>query len=421
MREGLRAERGEFMGRPCVRLGNGEVRATIDLYGGMVPQFGLEAPGGLVNAHWIPPFREASGRAWDESRDRAYWKAPLLHGIAGDFPCSPNFGPDCRVDGLDLPPHGWTANAAWDLVGTGVDEAGAYAYADFRLESPDQGMPLSWTRRDFMVPGQGVLYSSMAIANKGRADIEINLARHNTLGGDFLRPGCRISLCADRFMTAPRGTEFDDTGRLAQGAEFTSLKSVPLRAGASVDLSLVPGMIGYTDFVTGAVPAGSSLGWSCASSPDLGLAYLCLFPGPGGVPEDEIALSFNDLWMQYGGRRFTPWAEAEGGPDRTFCLGTENAVGAYANGLAYARANPSLLGRPTLVRIPAQASRVLHYATALLRLEGPMQASGIEEARAEDGGLALRGGGSGKRYAISADFGLSRRVFRDFGKGGAPC
>lgn len=416
MSEGLRASISDFMGRPCVSLSNGEAFASIDLHGGMVPQFGLEGPGGIGNAHWIPPFREASGRAWDEERDRAFWKAPLLHGIAGDFPCSPNFGPDCRVDGIDLPPHGWTANSAWDLLGWGVEEGGAYAYADFSLESPEKGMPLTWTRRDFMVPGQSVLYSSMAIANKGQADIEINLARHNTLGGDFLQPGCRISLCADRFLTAPKGTEFDDTGRLAQGAEFTTLRSAPLRDGGRADLSLVPGMIGYTDFVTGAVPEGLMLGWSCALSPSLGLAYLCLFPGPAGLEEGEIALSFNDLWMQYGGRPFTPWAEAEGGPDRTFCLGTENALGAYANGLGYSRATPRLLGRPTMVGIPAGASRVLHYATALVRLDGPILASGIDGARAEDGGLTLSGGGSEKRYAISADFGLSRRVFRDLGR-----
>lgn len=416
MREGLRASRGDFMGRPCVLLGNGEASATIDLYGGMVPQFGLEGPGGLCNAHWIPPFRESSGRAWEAGRDKAFWKAPLLQGIAGDFPCSPNFGPDCRVDGVDLPPHGWTANAAWDLLACGVDEARAYAYADFRLESPDPGLPLSWIRRDFMVPGQGVLYSSMAIANRGQKDVEINLARHNTLGGDFLKPGCRISLCADRFLTAPMGTEFDDSGRLAQGAEFSSLKSVPLRTGGTVDLSFVPGMIGYTDFVTGAVPAGSRLGWSCALSPSLGQVYLCLFPGPAGLAENEISLSFNDLWMQYGGRTFTPWAETEGGPDRTFCLGTENALGAYANGLAYSRANPFLLGRPTMVNIPAGASRILHYATALLRLEGPMLEAGVEDVHEEGGDLVLKGGGLIKRYGISADFGLSRRVFRDLGK-----
>ena len=59
-------------------------------------------------------------------------------------------------------------------------------------------------------------------------------------------------------MTAPPGTEFDDTGRLAMGAEFGRLDAAPLRAGGTVDLGLVPGIVGASDLITGAIPAGLS-------------------------------------------------------------------------------------------------------------------------------------------------------------------
>jgi len=117
--------------------------------------------------------------------------------------------------------------------------------------------------------------------------------------------------------------------------------------------------------VTGAVPHNNHLGWSCVVNPVLRLAYIAFFPGPENLPPNEIGLNFNDLWMQYGGRNFTPWALHEGGADRSFCLGTENAAGAFANGLAYSREHPLLMGYPTLVTIPAKSERtlVLWYCT----------------------------------------------------------
>ena len=87
---------------------------------------------------------------------------------------------------------------------------------------------------------QAAYYSVMRIKNTGTQAIAINLTRHNTLGTPFLQAGCKISLCADRFQTAPEGTEFDLTGRLLQGAEFSDLSQAPLRVGGTVDLTEVP-------------------------------------------------------------------------------------------------------------------------------------------------------------------------------------
>src|SRR5207237_9771438 len=67
------------------------------------------------------------------------------------------------------------------------------------------------------------------------------------------RPAAASSCALSVSLTAPNGTEFDDTGCLVQGAEFSSLAAAPLRSGGTVDLGAVPGMVGWTDFVTGAV------------------------------------------------------------------------------------------------------------------------------------------------------------------------
>ncbi|MGA2547827.1 MAG: hypothetical protein ABSF43_14845 [Rectinemataceae bacterium] len=405
----LQARRFEYLGRKSTLLANGKIRAVVDALGGMMPEFSLDRGKGGINAHWLPDFRNSTGEPYSEVEHARYWKGKVLYLIAGDFPCSPNFGGDGVVDGASLPAHGWTANEEWKIEEVGTKPEAGAAYARFSLRSPAATIPLAWSKCDLVLEGQNAYYSVMRIRNEGKNPIAVNLARHNTIGAPFLQAGCRISLSADRFMTAPSGTEFDDTGRLAQGAEFGGLGEAPLRDGGVADLGFVPGIIGATDFVTGAVPAGLSLGWSCVVNPALGLAYVCFFPGEAALPQGEIALSFNDLWLQYGGRSFTPWALDEGGSDHSFCLGTENAVAAFANGLAYARSHPELLGRPTTLSVPAGGERKLCYGTALIELDPDLLREGIRSIEAEQGALVLKGGKAFQRFAMDAGFQKVRR------------
>jgi len=403
----LEAKRLGYLGRNSTLLGNGVVRTVIDDQGGMVPEFSISRGRGGVNAHWLPEFRDNSGRPWSKAEHERYWKVKLLYHIAGDFPCCPTFGGDCVVDGVSIPPHGWTANEEWKVEGLGAEGEGAFVLSS--LKSPEPGLPLSWRKCDLMFAGQSGYYSVLRVRNEGMKPLSINLARHNTLGSPFLQAGCRISLAAERFKVATPGGEFDETGRLLLGAEFTDLKSVPLRDGGKVDVGLVPGMIGFTDLVTGAISPKLGLGWSCVVNPVLGLAYICFFPGEAGLPAGEVALGFNDLWLQYGGRTFTPWSLNEGGNDHTFCLGTENSVGAYANGLAYSLANPELLGRPTTLSVPAGGERKLVYGTALVELDKELLAQGISSIEAEEGALVLKGGKAFQRARLDGSFAQARR------------
>jgi hypothetical protein len=172
----------------------------------------------------------------------------------------------------------------------------------------------------------------------------------------------------------------------------------------------VPGMIGYTDMVLGPVPERLALGWSCVVNPVEKLAYVCFFPGLPGLPAGEIAASFNELWLQYGGRPFPPWSLEEGGADRIFCLGTENGTSHFGNGLGYARANPTLLGRPTLVEIPARGERTLTYGTALVALEDALVREGVSAVEPEPGGMILKGGRAAQRVPVAADFAGARAL-----------
>jgi hypothetical protein len=93
------------------------------------------------------------------------------------------------------------------------------------------------------------------------------------------------------------------------------------------------------------------------------MLYLSFFTGPKAAAPDDIILYFNEVWMQYGGRPFTPWAAYEGGTDLTYCLGAENAVSAYACGLDFSRRTKTLMGNPTTVTIPAGSTKNLRYGT----------------------------------------------------------
>ncbi len=392
--------------RSATVLGNALIRTMIDDKGGMVPELAAFRGGGYLNAHWIPEFRANGGKPFSPAAHDSFWKVELLYNIAGNFPCSPNFGPGHADGGVEHPPHGWTANRLWKFEKAGVDELSGAAWALSTLKGPDANLKLRWRKIDAVVPGSPVLYSSLEIMNDGAADAEICVGWHNTVGAPFLQAGCRLAASAERWATPPLGGEFDDTGRLAVGAEFKSLAKAPLRAGKTADLRTVPGMIGFTDFATGPVPSGAALGWTAVANPALGLVYACFFPGPRAAGEDGIALSFNDLWMQYGGRPFTPWAAYEGGTDRAFCLGTENATGAYANGLAYAKKAKELLGAPTTVAIPAKGSKKLRYGTLFAPYSAGALDEGVVSIEPEKGKLAIAGAVKTVRIAADGEFAI---------------
>jgi hypothetical protein len=395
--------------RDAVVLENGLVRVVIDLEGGMVPEFSLRREKAYINAHWIPQFRATSplGKAGGALFDEKFWTVPLLSRIAGNFPCFPAFGSGEPVDGVEIPAHGWTANGTWELVGLGVTEAGDKAWARFRMLSSFDRLDLEFDKIDMLLVGECIHYSFLGVRNLGPEEVAINAAWHNTVGPPLLEPGCRISASAERWISAPEGGEFDDTGRLVLGKEFGSLAGAPLRDGGLADLSLVPGMIGFTDFATGAIPTAARLGWSACVNPRSAMAYVTWFPGPAAVHDGEIGLNFNDLWMQYGGRPFTPWALYKGGSDQTYCLGMENSTAAWANGLAESRRRKELLGRPTTVPIKKGERKVLPYATGLFDLRSMRAGGPVIGIESDDKGLTL----SFAEAAITVKAeGLSRNV-----------
>jgi len=361
--------------RESVLLGDEDFRVLINRDKGMVPELSTRKGDGWVNAHWQPWFRNTGLDSWDEKKHGDYWKVPLLFDLAGNFPCCPNFGPGHVRDGYEIPPHGHTSYLTW----TEPELKKREDFVSARWSLNPENHPVRYNKTDFLRKGEKVHYTRLEVTNSGDRPEEINCGWHNTVGAPFLESGCLICNNAEHFAVPPLGGEFDETGRFTPGAEFESLTKVPLRKGGYADASIVPGIIGYTDFIAGAVPPNAEYGWSAVINPRLKMVYLSWFPGPAHSLKDGLPLTFYNYWMNFGGRPFRPWAASDGGTDRSFCLGAENSISYFANGLGSSVEHPELLGNPTYLVLGEGETKVQHYGTSFFAYEDTSLDQGIEE------------------------------------------
>ncbi|MDR2601652.1 MAG: hypothetical protein LBC53_04280 [Spirochaetaceae bacterium] len=400
----------EAGGRGAAFLQNASLRVLIDDIGGMTPELSCVQENRQINAHYIPWFRANSPAHFNDEEHGGFWRSSLLYNMAGSFPCAPNFGPGMIIDGVKMPPFGWTANLPWKFIKSGTDNVSGGVWNYSEMKAPNPNVALSFKKIDMVIPGHCVHYSALIIKNSGTKDIEINAGFHNTVGAPFLDAGCRISACSKNWTTPPAGGEFDATTRLALGAEFPALSKAPLSYGGKEDLTVVSGPIGHTDFVCGAVPKSSSLSWSAVVNPNLKLAYVCFFTGPAAADPDDIVLYFNDFLMQYGGRPFTPWAAFEGGSDLSYCLGTANAAAAYCYGLEYSRTAKQVLGSPATVNIPALREKTLYYGSLFGIYENNILDGGIVGVDGEENSLVCKSTAESWKFNADCAFKIIRTI-----------
>ncbi len=385
--------------RDAVLLKQDTFRVMIDAEKGMTPELSAKSGDGWINAHWQPWFRANSGEKWDEAKHSSFWKVPLLYDLAGNFPCVPNFGPDNKAGGYSMPPHGFTAYETWQQEEPETLEKGVSVVSTLKSE----GHPFSYKKTDMLLQGHNVHYTRVDVTNTGNREEPFNFGWHNTTGSPFLESGCLIDNSARSYAIPPEGGEFDPTGELAFGEESETLEKMPLRRGGFKDMRQVRGVTGYADFITGAVPLDSTLGWSTIVNPRLRLVYLSFFTGPSALADDEIGLYFYDLWLNYGGRNYQPWAVQDGQSDQTFCLGAENATGYFANGLEQALEHPELMGNPTFQNLEPGMTKTQYYATLFQPYEGDALDGGVKSVEGTDGGLILTGY-NGKSVTMAADW-----------------
>ncbi|GMO27153.1 MAG: hypothetical protein Pg6A_14650 [Termitinemataceae bacterium] len=397
--------------REASALEHESLRVLIDDTGSFCPELCNTQDSRRLNAHWVPYFRANSPEPYSDSKNGSYWKSEHLYNMAGSFVCFPNYGTGHILDGIMHPVNGWTANEKWNFVKSGKDLESGAIWTLSTMESPDTKMPLSFRKVDALVPGESVLYSALKITNNGSKEVEITGGAQSLIGAPFFSPLCHISASAKEWIVPPVGSEYDATSRLAAGKEFISLSRAPLASGGETDISVAGGPIGKTDYIMGAIPKSSALGWEAVVNPVLKLVYLNFFPGPLGIEEsNDVPIYFNHILLQYGGRSWAPWAPYEGGTDISYCLGIGGATSAWTAGLEYSCAAKKVLGSPVTFTIPAKGEKTFCQGSLFDHYEDNILDSGIVGVENEEGKLVCKSAAAAWRFNADTSFKVIRRL-----------
>ena len=98
-----------------------------------------------------------------------------------------------------------------------------------------------------------------------------------------------------------------------------------------------------------------------------------------------------------------PWATRDGGTDYTYCLGAENAIGAYANGLQYSLEHETVLGSPTTVELRPGETKSNVYATFAVPFDDGELDSGVSSVEQEGDGIVIHGRNGAASLPVKAD------------------
>ena len=279
--------------------------------------------------------------------------------LSGDFLCMP-FGASDVEPG---PPHGWTANAAWE------PEDGAW-----RLSRPVMGAAV--TKR--LTLGDGpVLYQTHVIeGGSGAVPVAHHTMTRMAGRGRLSFSPKRAALAADPPLEPDHALA--PGGRGDPGA-------MPAAAGGTLDLRALPIGDGTEDFVT-LVEDGARLGWTAVVREAEDDVVIVL--------RDATVLPVTMLWHSNGGRGYPPWSGRHRG-----VLGIEDgrAAGALGHAAALDPGNPvARLGVPTALTLGPR--HVIRHAVVALSRGGWSRVSDVSLA-----GGALRVEGDGGEREIPFD------------------
>jgi len=237
----------------------------------------------------------------------------LLRELRGDFFCFP-FG--AQADG---PPHGETANGAWELV---ERSSGALVLG---MDAQDTGARVVKTLS--LRPGQTAVYIEHEISG---ANGSFSYGTHPVL--DFsgvAEREARISTSPVVWGSVYPGVFSDPNdgafGALLPGATFESLEAVALSSGGATDVSRYPARAGSDDLVMLVNdPAHGPFAWTAALVD--GYVWFSL-----KNPRDFPATL---LWLSNGGRLAPPWH------GRHRCrVGLEEVCSHFSDGVETSRRN----------------------------------------------------------------------------------
>jgi hypothetical protein len=278
------------------------VSATLDCSVGHIADFTVETGDRIMRplhrAPWVDDASEPLPDGLPENVAR----------LSGDFFCAPF----SRNDVEDGPPHGWTANSAWDFVEETEFAQGRTARFRLRRCVMDAVVEKLLTLRD----GHPFLYQEhRLIGGQGAVPVAHHTMIRMANGGSLAFSPKKAALTPD----APLETD-PARGRslFAYPARTSDLSKLPLADGTSADLSIYPPGERHEDFVTLVEEVHAGIGYTAIArhaERDLVL-----------VLKNPASLPVTMLWYSNGGRNYAPWSSRHVG-----VLGIEDACSAIGH------------------------------------------------------------------------------------------
>ncbi len=322
------------------------IRVALDLAFGQLARFEVQ-----IGGRWTAPLARVP---WADAPPKceAIDRGPHLARMTGDFFCAP-FG---RADIEDAPPHGWTANAAWELVAERTLPDGCEAR--FVLSRPVIGARVEkiWRLRD----GHPFLYQSHVFTGGAGA---LSMAHHVMVD---VGQGARLHLSPRAWAETPDTPLEPDPSRgrfaLQYPARTTDPTQFPLAGGGTADLTRYPLAQGHEDFVmlVDPLPAtpGAAFAWSVVQRAQ-GDAVVLI--------KDRRTLPQTMLWISNGGRDYAPWSGRHVG-----VLGIEDACAWSAYGHHASAQENALMaqGYRTAHDLQGGKAVVIHHALGVADAAG---------------------------------------------------
>ena len=369
-------------GQSSWRLASSEVEAFVTEKGGHLGPVTFERRGRKIRPYAVAPWAE-------EKVDPAM--PTILQVLRGDFFCLPFGGNAKPFRGEQQPVHGETANAPWHLesLEKRADRTGLHLSLQLTVR------PGRVDKKIFLIEGHNTLYCRHLVSEMRGP---MNLGHHAVLKFPD-EPGSGW-LSTSRFVhgqVLPQPFESAEQGGyscLKPGAEFDSLKAVPMSNGEKADLSRYPARRGYEDLVMAVSDDTVPLAWTAVAFPQQRFVWFAL--------KDPRVLRETVIWISNGGRHYPPWSGRH-----VNVMGLEEVTSFFHLGLAEsARRNPiSARGFPTCLRLDARRPLVVNYIMGVAGI--PAGFDRVVSIQALPGGkaIALHAAG-GKRTETPVDVGF---------------
>jgi hypothetical protein len=373
-------------GQPSWRLASREVEAFVTRQGGHLGPVVFDR-----RKKKIQPFSVAP---WVEDKVLPDGP-PIIQGLRGDFFCLPFGGNLTAYRGEKHPVHGETANAPWHLESLESGEG----RTRLRLSLQTTVRPGRVEKEITLVDGQNVVYCRHTITGmKG----PMNPGHHAMLKFPDAPGSGLISTSPFVFGQVFPG-EFETAAGygyscLKPGAEFRTLRSVPLANGGNTDLSSYPARRGYEDLVMLVNDMDVPFAWTAVVFPKQRYVWFAL--------KNPRVLRQTIFWLSNGGRHYPPWSGRH-----VSVMGLEDVTSCFHYGLAEsAQKNPiANRGFPTHHVLAPERPFVVPYIMGAVPVPDGFDRVRTIEPAGDDDVVALRSA-SGQRLEVPVSTGFLTSV-----------